>query len=66
MPSITYAIVSFLLLVGGFTIVAPTETFAVNVIQQTKTQDNIGCDTSSDCTNSGQNVVLLFFQETTT
>jgi len=60
MPSITYAVVSFLLLVGGFSIlVAPTETFAVNVIQQTKIQDNIGCDTSSDCTNTGRNVASV-------
>lgn len=55
----SYAIVSFLLFVGISSIVAPTETLAVNSIQQTKTQDNTGCDSGSDCRNSGSNAASI-------
>lgn len=37
----------------------PAEIFAVNYIQQTKIQDNLNCDASSNCTNSGENIASV-------
>ena len=50
---------SFMLIGVILLVIAPTNSFAFNDIQQIKTQDSSGCDPSSTCRNSGLNVASV-------